>query len=110
MLLEPLHGVGVQHFAPKIRIVARRISAGEHMGAISGAVPGRHGRKVEAVLLQDSSFAGSDIVRNLLRLELMPRLIENRCGGQFRSLETLVELLSADVTFSSSYLGIGFPV
>ena len=42
VLLDPLHGVRVEHFAPNIGVVASGVAAGEGVREISGAITRRH--------------------------------------------------------------------
>src|SRR5262249_23333711 len=95
MRFKPLHGIGIQHFAPKIRVVATRITAGENVREIGAAITRRHGGEVQPALAKSGAFEVTDIggVGDVSRFQLVPRLVDDICRNEFSSRETLVEFL-----------------
>ncbi len=91
VLLDPLHGVGIEDFAPDIGVVTRGVIAGEGVRKIRTAIARRHGRKIDPGFLQRLGLECEGVFRDLVRLELMPGLVEQRRGEVFRGLEALVE-------------------
>src|SRR5207253_9165039 len=72
VLLNPLDAVGIEHFAPKIRIITGRVSAVERMRKIKAAVARRHRRKINATLLDRFLCKHDSIRRNPRWIDLMP--------------------------------------
>src|SRR5437868_9556750 len=93
VLLNPLDAVGVEDFAPEIRIISGRISAGESMRKIKAAVARRHRWKINAGLVQRFLFKHDSIRRNPRWIELMPGLVELRSRQVFGRFESLFNLL-----------------
>src|SRR5207244_4848957 len=72
VLLNPLDAVGIEHFAPEIRIISGRVSAGESMRKIKAAVTRRHRWKIDSGLVERFLFKHDSIRRNPRWIELMP--------------------------------------
>src|SRR5690606_6120167 len=88
---EPLDGVGIQYFAPDVRVVTRVVAAGEGVGEIGAGIAGGHGRIAEACGCQCLSLEGGDIGDAGTRFELMPGLVEQGGSQVLAGGETLVE-------------------
>src|SRR5665647_2377022 len=95
VLLEPRHGVRVQHLRPDVAVVGRGIPAAEHVVEVRRAVPGRHGAQRHPGRLQRSLLELGhlrDVVGHLVGCQLVPRLVEERRGQVLRRGEPFVEL------------------
>ena len=93
VLLDPLHRVGIEHFRPDVRVVARRVTAHD-VAEVRRAVTRRHRREIDAVLLQRFGFERHHVRRrrHLVRRDLVPRLVEQRRAQVLGGGEALVEL------------------
>ena len=65
VFLEILDRVGIEHFAPDIRVVSGRITAGEGVREIKAAITRRHRRIIDAGFLQRLLFKRDRVGRNL---------------------------------------------
>ena len=95
VLGEPLDGVGVEHLAPDVGVVARVVAAREDVGEVRARVPGRHGRVVESDGGEGGRLERGDVGdgRRGIRAQGVPGLIEQRGRQVLARREALVERL-----------------
>src|SRR5580765_2883252 len=91
MFFNPFHGVGIKHFAPDVRVIPCGISSGKGMREVWAAIPRWHWRKIDAGFAQCRCFKSHRILGYFRWVDLMPGLIEQRCGKVLSRLITLVE-------------------
>ena len=78
VLLDPLDGVRIEHFAPDVGVIAGRVAARERVREIRRPIARRHRCELNARFLERFSFKGERVGWNLIGPDLMPRLIEQR--------------------------------
>src|SRR5438309_960577 len=91
VLLDPLDCVGVEDFAPKIRIIPGGITAGECVRKKEAAIARRDRWKIDSGLVQCFLFKHDCIRWNLGRIELVPCLVEQRGRQVLGGFITLIE-------------------
>src|SRR5437773_12392318 len=47
MFFDPFHAIGIEHFAPDVRVISRGISSGKRVREIWAAIPRWHRRKID---------------------------------------------------------------
>mmetsp|Transcript_53120 Transcript_53120/g.124204 ORF Transcript_53120/g.124204 Transcript_53120/m.124204 type:complete len:781 (-) Transcript_53120:457-2799(-) len=96
--LEPFDGIGVEHLAPDVGVVAGGIVA-HHVAEVGAAVARRHRREVDPLLLEQAGF-GVEHRRGRRRgrgtLAQMPAQVEQGGAEVFGGRKTLVELLRGE--------------
>ena len=109
--LEPLDGVGVEHFRPDVGVVAGRVAAHD-VAEVRRAVARRHRREVDAVLLQRVGLE-----RHHVRRRPAPGPAASWCqrwssiaAPRYSVVAKPWLNLRAASTLSSSSFGIGSPV
>ena len=92
VLGEPVDGVGVEHLAPDVGVVAGAVAAAEDVVEVGGAVARRRGRHVDArgrAAPRPRTRSTSSTV--VVRREAVPRLVQQRRGEVLRGREALAE-------------------
>ena len=93
VFFHPFDAVGIEHFAPKIRVITGRVAAGEGVREIKAAITRRHRRKIDPGFLQRLLSKRDCVLRNLGRFQLMPCLIEQRRGEVLGCFVSLIEFV-----------------
>src|SRR4029077_8583167 len=76
MFLDPFHAVGIEHFAPDVRVISSGISSGESVREIWTAIARWYRRKIDPGLAQHGRFKSHCILGNFRWVELIPGLID----------------------------------
>src|SRR5947207_12648432 len=76
MFLDPFHAVGIEDFAPDIRVISSGISSEESVREIWAAITGWDRRKIDPTFTQRRRFKSHCILGYFRWVELIPGLIE----------------------------------
>ena len=112
VLVEPLDGVGVEHLAPDVGVVAGAVAAGEDVGEVGacGSAAARWARPTPAVASAAASNAVDVGAPRVLGRQPVPRLVEQGRGQVLGRREALAEAARLASSLSTSSVGSGSPV